>query len=481
MKIQNKFLIVLIATILILVIPNIIFFEYDPYAIVPVRWLFFLTIARFVILIALFFWIFHLWIIKPLNAIIKSLAMEDPDPVKHFTERKDELGQISTMIERFFAQRHELAQVIQEKSNAIDALAQSESKARMLLSAFPDLLFRINLFGIITDYHAPDRTELLVPPEEFLGKSLEKVIPGYIVKEYNQAIQELVITKQPQVFEYPVEMSDGNRREYEATVTLTSGGDYLVVIRNITLRTEAEREINRTLEKQDMLNQLKTKFISTVFHEFRTPIAAISSNIQLLTMYQEKWSLEKKVSVCNRIQDALQVMIRLLDEVSLISRDQSGKLSVNLTTCSVKLLLRELIEELQKVGEYPVQVELQPDSAQDFITTDPELLKHILKHVISNACKFSTKEKSVHLTISRTALSRISFTLTDEGIGIPEADLPHIYEPFYKGGNTGEFPGAGLGMTIVKRCVDLLGGSLRIQSRENLGTMITISIPDNTN
>ncbi|MBL7138028.1 MAG: PAS domain-containing sensor histidine kinase [Bacteroidales bacterium] len=479
MKIQYKFLIVFVAAFAITIVPNLFLFKSEIIAWLPISWWTYLSIARFILLIGLFVVVTRYWIIKPLNQIALSLSLDDPAPVEILSQRRDEIGKIGLLLQRFFAQRKELDQVMHEKSQALESVAFSEAKSRALLNAIPDLLFRINIFGVITDYHAPDPSELFLKPEKFLGKNMEEIMPEHVVINYQQAIQDLVRLKKSQIFEYSLHMPDGSERAYEAMVSATGVGDYLISVRNITIRKEAELEISRMLSKQQELNQLKSRFISLVSHEFRTPLSAISSNIQLLSRYQEKWPVEKKVEVIRRVQEAIQNMITLLEEVTLISKDQTGALTVNPESLNINDFVQDVIEELRKSSELPVHLELNIDQGEDNIHSDKELLRQILSHLLSNAGKFNPEKQPVRVTIAREN-NHIEMIVSDQGIGIPERDLEQLFQPFHRCSNSDEFPGTGLGMSIVKRCVDLLKGSIRVISKENVGTTFEVKIPVKT-
>lgn len=476
MKIQYKFLIIFLVTFAITIIPNIFLIRSEVLVWLPVSVWSFLSIARCILLIGLFMVVIHYWIIKPLNQIAFALVLNDPAPVESLSGRRDEIGKIGILLQRFFAQREALDKVMKEKNQALESVAVSETKARALLNAIPDLMFRISSSGIITDYHAPNPSELFLPPEKFLNKRIEEMMPTHLVSAYYQAILDLPGLTRSKLFEYSLHMPDGSERAYEAMVAATGIGDYLIIIRNITIRKEAELEISCMLSKQQELIRMKSQFISLVSHEFRTPLAAISSNIQLLSRYQQKWPAEKRVEVIRRIQEVIKKMINLLEEVTLISKDQSGSLSVNPEEFKVNEFVNQVTDDLQQSSELPVNLEIKTNQGEEYIYSDRELLRQILYHLLSNAGKFNPQEKPVRVSIALKN-NHVEMTVTDNGIGIPGKDVEHLFQPFHRGSNSAEFPGAGLGMTIVNRCVDLLRGSIRVDSRENEGTTVEVKIP----
>ena len=369
MKIKNKFLIVFFVAFAITIIPNLFIIRSDVLAWLPFPFWTALSILRFIVLIGLFFIVIHLWIIKPLNLIAKSLSLKDPDLVKSMAQRKDEFGHIGVLLQKFYAQTEELTNVLSENSKALEEVAKSESRLK-----------------------------------------------------------------------------------------------------------ESEIETTNALNKQQELNQIKSQFISLVSHEFRTPLAAISSNIQLLHRYEDKWPHEKKTVVLNRIQEGIQTMVQMLEEITLLSRDQSGHLFIYPEEVNINHFILDLIQELTKRSELPLKLDLQIEDEEAHITSDKELLRQILSHLISNACKFNPDGKPVEIIIKRVN-DHLEMVISDQGIGIPKQDLKRIWEPFIRAQNSVEFPGSGLGLAIVQRCIDLLQGTIHIQSEENAGTKVEVKIP----
>lgn len=476
MKIQYKFLIIFLVVFVLTIIPNLFLIRSEVLVLFPLSFWSFLSIFRFVILIALFMLAIYHWVIKPLKQIAFALMINDPAPVESLKERGDEIGQIGNLLQRFFAQRETLDKVMKEKSQALESVALSETKARALLNAIPDLMFRVSSNGVITDYHAPDPSELLIPPEEFLGKKIDKVMPRHVVSAYYQAILDLPGLTRSRIFEYLLHMPDGSERTYEAQVAATGIGDYLLIVRNITIRKEAELEVAQMLTKQKELIQLKSHFISMVSHEFKTPLAAISSNVQLLCKYQHKWPVEKRMEVIRRVQESIKKMIDLLDEVTLISKEQSETFILQPEAFRLNELIHDVTESLEQSSELPVNLEFNAHQTEEYLYSDRELLRQILFHLISNAGKFSPHEEVVRVSVTLSE-EQIELSVTDKGIGIPRKEMEQLFQPFHRGSNHADLPGSGLGMTIVKRCVELLKGSIQVDSRENEGTVIDIKIP----
>jgi len=436
---------------------------------------FYLILALLILII--FSFLLLSWLTIPLRRITESLALEDGTLIRGLIKKRNEFGKISMMIERFFYQKKELADIIHEKNEVLNSYAIAESKNTALLSAIPDLLFRINLFGIITDYHVKNPEDLPVPPDSLVGKNIEEILPHSITPVLQIALRDVNTTRSPQVLDFSLPFPNGQSKYYEASLTLTSMGDYLAVVRNITTRKEAELALNRMLEKEAELNRLKTQFIATVSHEFRTPLSAISSNLQLLDLYDDTWSVEKKTTAILRIHHAVKEMITLLNDLSVVAKDQSGKLTINPTVFNLELFCGELIKDAAVIVDPLANIKFEFTCKYSEVTLDKELLRYILSNLLSNAIKFTPGNEEVLLAVSNPDDQTIQIVLSDRGIGISQEDLSNIFEPFHRGGNVAEFPGTGLGLSIVKRCVDLHKGSVSITSELGKGTRITVLLP----
>ncbi len=437
--------------------------------------LFYFSFALLLLLLTAF--ALYRWIYLPLEQITKSLALENTDTIKPLSEKRDEFGQIAFMIERFFLQKKELAQIIHEKNDLLTSFTDAESKNTAILSAIPDHLFRINLFGIISDFHINNQEDFPLFNPDMIGKNIEEVLPHSVSPFLREAIVDVNKTGQSQSFDFSVLMPNGHRKYYDTTLTQTRMGDYLAVIRNITTRKEAEMALQRMLQKEGELNRLKTQFISTVSHEFRTPLSAISSNTQLLEMYDEKWSAEKKMTVFVRIHEAVNQLLAFLNNLSLVAKDQSGKFRLNPSEFNLEALCQGIINDNVLIFKSNVDVKMTYSLPVKLVQMDKELVRYIISNLISNALKFSPHGSVVSFDVYGAPGNHMEFSIEDQGVGIPEKDMPSIFEPFQRGENATDYQGTGLGLSIVKRCVDTHLGSITIDSIQGKGTRVKVLLP----
>ena len=230
-------------------------------------------------------------------------------------------------------------------------------------------------------------------------------------------------------------------------------------------------------EKEKELSSLKSRFLNVITHEFRNPLAGILSSVQLIERHGKKWNEEKISSAYKGIYGAIKYTNFLLDDVSLIGKDESGKLSFNPEILNIEEFSRQISNEIQVIFGTEIPVELEVNSDFGEVYADPSLLRHILTNLLSNAIKYSRKVGKVEFQIREYAKNQVEFVITDHGIGIPVMDMQYIAEPFHRAMNVEKIKGTGLGLTIVKRCIELHNGTFDINSQENVGTVIKVVIP----
>jgi PAS domain S-box-containing protein len=253
---------------------------------------------------------------------------------------------------------------------------------------------------------------------------------------------------------------------------------------DITERKHLEDEIRSALEKEKELNELKSRFISMTSHEFRTPLSTILSSCELLEHYRHKWSNEKQLNHLHRIQNAVKRMTEMFNDVLFISKEEAGKLDYRTQTLDLVQYCRHLVEEVQQNLSCHESQQLSRriafSSQYQFMLCcmDENLLEHILSNLLSNAIKYSNIDSTVKFTLTFED-ERAIFVIQDQGIGIPQEDLPHLYESFHRATNVGNLQGTGLGLAIVKKCVDIHQGEIFVKSELGVGTTFTVVLPLN--
>ncbi len=243
-------------------------------------------------------------------------------------------------------------------------------------------------------------------------------------------------------------------------------------------------EIRNALIQEKELSNLKTRFITTASHEFRTPLGIISSSTGLLEDYDHKLDRPKKLKHWQRIQSAVKHMTTLLEDILLIYQTDAGKLECKRSEFNLIEFCRELIEELEisskAEGRFNLTMtHINPDILLTnclSVCMDSKLIRQILTNLLSNAIKYTLGDDRVQFDIICTQ-ETVRFEIADRGIGISAEDRVRLFDSFHRGTNVNNIPGTGLGLSIVKRCVDLHGGTIDLTSEVDVGTTFIVTLP----
>jgi signal transduction histidine kinase len=254
------------------------------------------------------------------------------------------------------------------------------------------------------------------------------------------------------------------------------GQSAVFVAVEITERKRAEIETQNALEKVKELSELKSRFIFMVSHEFRTPLTSIFSASELLEHYGNKWSSDKKLQYLKQIQESVKRMNGLLEDVLIIGAGEVGKLKIQPTKLNIIDFCQHLIEEVQLSRKNNHIVNFTYDAQIQTVTIDAKLLNHILSNLLSNAVKYSPKKIPIDFNVWIDE-KQMMFQVVDYGIGIPIEDQKHLFDIFHRASNVGTIGGTGIGLSIVKKSADALGGHISFQSDVNTGSKFTVLIP----
>ena len=329
--------------------------------------------------------------------------------------------------------------------------------------------------GVFTDYHTPDSSGLVAPLSALLGRRVSEVLPPDASHAIVEAGQRAFETGEAQLAEYAV-VENGETRHYEARLVAMDERDLLTIVRDITGRKHAEESLRIALERERELNGLKTRFVSMASHEFRTPLSTILSSVELIELYSDRLTEEKRQRYLRQIRTAANHMSDLLQDILLVGKLESGKVEFSPVPMQLSSLCAAVIEDAQfSIGRnHHLVFSDSPDSGQAWV--DPKLLRHVLLNLLSNAIAYSPQGSTVTLRLARDG-DRVTFSVSDQGIGIPPEDQPHIFETFYRARNVGNIPGTGLGLVVAQRAINLHRGSLSFTSAVGQGTTFVVTIP----
>lgn len=394
-----------------------------------------------------------------------------------------------------------LCRDITEKRKAEQELKRHEQQFKALVENAPDIIARFdrNLRYIYVNPVVEKETG--ISPSKFIGKTIREV--GFSepsIERWEEILRKVFDEGTAKNIEisYPLH---GKNKVFKAHIVPEFGEDgdvesVLSIIRDITEQKETEEalrafnemleekveerteELNQLLEKQKELNELKSRFISIVSHEFRTPLTSIESSAEIMQRYGQKLSNSIKMKHLTRILRNIEDMINLLDSVIIIGKAETGKIGFKPKKINVEKFTQEFLEEMELVFKQERRLNYISDRTPKFAFVDEKLLRHILSNLITNAAKYSDSQSSIDIELKSNS-SSIVYSVRDDGIGIPEEDKESLFESFHRATNVGNISGSGLGLTIVKKCVELHNGSVSFVSNLGAGTTFKVMLPFN--
>lgn len=242
--------------------------------------------------------------------------------------------------------------------------------------------------------------------------------------------------------------------------------------------SESRKELEKALEQEKRLGELKSHFVSTVSHQFRTPMAIIQSNSELINMVVTNNKSEKLMLATERIRHEITRMTNLMDDVLILGKlNSEGGLKANFSNTDLVALSKGLCNEFNYIQKDGRVVDFSYSGEVKKIKLDPNLIRHALSNLLSNAFKYSIKNNPKFELIFEN--QQVKMTISDDGIGIPKKDLPNLFQAFYRGSNTSNIEGTGLGLAIVKEYIEMNKGKIEVKSEANKGTSFTILLPQN--
>lgn len=239
---------------------------------------------------------------------------------------------------------------------------------------------------------------------------------------------------------------------------------------------QAKADALRALEQEKELSRLKTEFVAMISHDFRTPLTSIQGFAELLHYSSDKLTPDLRERYFDKINASVEHMIHLLDEVLLIGGLETGHLLCRPIALDLQPFCQDLVETLQLNAtiQHPIRCHYQGNI--HLVALDPTLLTQILTNILSNAMKYSPEGETIDLEVACEP-ERVTFSVRDRGIGIPPESQSQLFDPFYRCSNVGNIRGTGLGLAVVKRCVEVHHGLIQLDSQLGQGTTVMVQLP----
>ncbi|MDY0101966.1 MAG: PAS domain-containing sensor histidine kinase [Lentimicrobium sp.] len=288
--------------------------------------------------------------------------------------------------------------------------------------------------------------------------------------------------KVPQLFEVQFVTSSKGFRWAEISIAPYTGKNNQLkgvygIIRDISGHKQQQAEMESSLQYEIERSQVKSKYISSVSHEFRTPLSIIYSNLQLLESHMPELDAETIADSFDLSKMAVKSLLRVLDKVTIIDASGKGKLEFKPSLVYLPGHIKKLVNDLNEMEIVPGRMLVNIDPGIGEVYIDENLFHHILTNALHNALIYSDKKQFVEVNITFDDAETLKITIKDNGIGIPKEDMNLIFEPFYRATNSRFVKGSGLGLAVLTECLKLHKGSIFIDSELGKGTVIQILLP----
>ena len=379
-----------------------------------------------------------------------------------------------------------IARNISEKKQAEAQIKNSERKFRTLFEKSNDAIFIMDNIKIIDCNPATEKL-FNISRTEIIGKtpgelSPEKQPDGRLSHEKASDLITKVYNGQPQLFEW---VNLRNNTPFYVWVNLSlfqldEKNLMLAVIRDITEWKKFEEELIAAKEKAEEMNQLKSRFLANMSHELRTPLVGILGYSEILS---EEIKEHEQLRMVKDITNSGKRLLETLNSILDLSRIEANKFEIKPTSFNLVDLVREEIELYKGIAQVKnIYLNIRMSHHELIVNSDRKIIQNTISHLIDNAVKFTTKGGVIiTLTIEKNGTSYAVIKVTDTGIGIPEESQNLIFEEFRQAseGLSRKFEGSGLGLTITKKYITLLNGTIDVKSKPGVGSEFSVKVPLN--
>lgn len=369
-----------------------------------------------------------------------------------------------------------------ELNAAVKALEESQHLYTLIAQNFPD--GTINVLDKSFNYIFAEGKEFVrsgIDRNKVIGLNYISLLP----KDYRDKVKtELnrVFEGLPRTFEI---VARGNTFIMSAVPLydeLEGVNRILLVEKNISEQKQAEQDMVAALKKERELNEMKSRFVSMASHEFRTPLATVLSSVNLVSRYAENNNQEGVSKHIGRIRNSVRNLTSILNDFLSLEKLEAGKVEFNpedFDMCSLAASVTDDIGGMTKPGQFIRLDCCNGNTCEKRVVSnlDPQLIRNVLFNLLSNAVKYSKEDAEIVFTVEIG--EDLTLKVQDQGMGIPLEEQQHLFERFFRAKNATNIQGTGLGLNIVQKHVELMGGTINFESKLNEGTTFTITLPTN--
>ena len=370
---------------------------------------------------------------------------------------------------------------IKEKERLLEL---SEEKFRFIAENTTDLICQNLIDGTFTYVSNSSKDIVGYNSEELIYKNIYDFIHPDELNLLQNFHQEIQKKSELMTLTYRFRKKDNTYIWLESIAKVILNNKYEVIgiqysSRDISQRIKAADEMRLNLLKEKELNELKSRFVAMASHQFRTPLSIIYSNAELIEFKNKingKNNSDRVDLTTNRIKSEVDRLTELINNILIFEKYELEETKKEMKEIDFDSFINKIIEIYFNNELDGRKIAVTSKGKKQKIITDETLLTHITTNLIGNAFKYSTKKPQPNLIVNYLK-NAIKIEIIDYGIGIPAKEKQHLFTSFFRATNTSTIVGSGLGLTIAKQFTDLLNGKISINSKENLGTTITLILP----
>lgn len=373
-----------------------------------------------------------------------------------------------------------IARDISDYKNVERELKQSRERYLTLAEAAHDFIYMVSKDGVMEYANQYACIALGHNPENVAGMAVRDFFPKEFAVNHMQMIYEVHEINQPVYTEGPF-YNDG--KEYWLGTWLVpvhnQMGDLVSVLgisRDITEQKKMGEALQNALASERKLAEIRSNFFSMTSHQFRTPLSTILLSAELLQKYGSRWDDQKRAEQLGRILEAGGRLNSMLEDILVLGRVESGRYVYTPKDFDLINFSRQIVAEITTNDRGRHVIHFQPEVEELPVFLDQEVFRRVLDNLLSNAIKYSMAGTLVSVNI-RIERNDFLLEVADQGVGIPEKDLKYLFQPFQRGSNVTDYPGSGIGLTIIQKSVELMNATISLRSKENYGTTFMVRFP----
>lgn len=406
---------------------------------------------------------------------IDHFSQSDQRVLSAFAERAAAAIEVMQLVEEINRHAANLELRVAERT---EELRRAKQRAEAILNNSSDAIVMTDARGSIRQTNPRFDSQFGYAVDELFGQPLTATFTPESAVDLLQTLADVSQTRQYRRLELLACRKDGSTLPVDIALASFSDDDNKGVVcslRDISEQKKLEYELREAFERQKQLTDMKTRFVSMVSHEYRTPLASILTSSTLLKDYHERMSSERRVEHLKTIQTQVERLTEMLDEVLQINKAEAVALELHRELTDLVQLCQSAVENSRQISPTR-QIDYQVSGTPVALDIDGKLVRQIISNLLSNALKYSPEERPVWVSLAFET-EQVVLKVRDEGIGIPLEDQAQLFSLYHRARNVGDIQGTGLGLAIIKQAVDAHHGTILVDSAAGAGTTFTIALP----